>query len=799
MGNNTSSITPPPTLSDEPQLWDDHSEVINAPSFSLNDEDQHDWSAISESQVRELREKVENRILIRPYETQQWACRVLGFSSQYSSSWSADNVTGESDTFPKYGDMTSAWAPKSSSGSKEFLVVQFEKNVLITQVHIYETFNPGAVVKVSCLPADMEHKLEIAEVIEDQNIDQEYYDEQFVHKPLEFTQDWVVLYEGDPQQQILPQKSRIFVPPIKPFSCVTRTLRIDMDCISSLSWSEIDAIKLIGIICDANVNNIPSASNSKLNPEYVEDLKTLFSNNPSTDCAILKLPIRKRLLASTTERPLFTIAPKIYYIHEFLLRYRLQDHKLLDKFIVKSEEEIIDMSPSVSGFSLTETAANSLFSYLYSGLILLPKEMFLDDDCDYRNAEELITEIHHLSESLGLEALRKACQQTMNIISVIPNHLRSGVALAIFNQFTSTSLSDDFYSDMRKIYEDSCTKGEKYDKRASPDVKIVFTMGSNEEDPLTPSSRPCIYAHSSILKARCAFFKTMFDWGNLSSPYRFSSNNIYEMEITDVKYDIFLLLIKYMYMGSLAKEDVKAEDAIPLYFAQNQYLLDSSITLSVIKDNISDQSVIDILRLSLECSYPEITELCLNYLLTNIETTCEVVEKAFSEKKQNATLESDIVYNKLIETSKIWEMVILHCDNLKYTSQWVQRVLAFSSEYTGWPASNVVGESNTYPNYGDIKSAWAPKASKGSLVKITAKNSFGTDTTDEVIYEGTVQTVQPVARIFKPSIDLCKSLNRTFNVLRLDIDTTKNISWYEIDAVKISGFIPKKTNDTCFI
>jgi phage terminase small subunit len=36
--------------------------------------------------------------------------------------------------------------------------------------------------------------------------------------------------------------------------------------------------------------------------------------------------------------------------------------------------------------------------------------------------------------------------------------------------------------------------------------------------------------------------------------------------------------------------------------------------------------------------------------------------------------------------------------------QWVQRVTGFSSEYGGWPASNVTNASNTYPAYGDIVS-----------------------------------------------------------------------------------------------
>lgn len=107
MGNSSSSVSSSVSSSnDETQLLEDHSEVLNTTSFTLEDTSQHDWSVISESQVLDLRQQVEKQIVIRPYETQQWTSRVLGFSSQYSSSWSADNVIGESNTFPKYGKCT---------------------------------------------------------------------------------------------------------------------------------------------------------------------------------------------------------------------------------------------------------------------------------------------------------------------------------------------------------------------------------------------------------------------------------------------------------------------------------------------------------------------------------------------------------------------------------------------------------------------------------------------------------------------------------------------------------------------
>ena len=309
----------------------------------------------------------------------------------------------------------------------------------------------------------------------------------------------------------------------------------------------------------------------------------------------------------------------------------------------------------------------------------------------------------------------------------------------------------------------------------------------------------------------------MFDWGTFAeNPFRFSSANIHSIEISDVKYEVFLLMIKYIYTGSLLKSDIAPEMAIPLFVAQNQYLLDSSMALSVIKDNVSEQNVLDILSLCLEFSFSEISEHCHKYLLSNIETNYVNMRSLFREKRDNGTLEGDTLYLNLVEASPIWEMVINN-DDLEYKSQWVSSVVAFSSEYTGWPATNVIGASNTFPEYGDLKTAWAPKAAKGAseflelkfpdemfiakvevyetynpggLVKITGKSKSAGDL---VMFEGESQAhiLPPVSRIFSVPINFDVSLKHQFDYLRFDIDTTKNGSWYEIDAIKLSGFVKK--------
>ena len=181
----------------------------------------------------------------------------------------------------------------------------------------------------------------------------------------------------------------------------------------------------------------------------------------------------------------------------------------------------------------------------------------------------------------------------------------------------------------------------------------------------------------------------MFNWSTVTeNPFRFSSDNINTVDIPDVKYEVFLKMIQFMYCGSLKKSEITPEDAIPLYFAQNQYLLDSTLSLEVIKENISENNVMDILALGIQFSYPEISEICNAYLVSNIELVYLKVRDAFREAKNNGTLDTDPMYQFLSESNFIWELIVTN-ENLHYHTQWAYRLLGFSSEYTGWPATNV--------------------------------------------------------------------------------------------------------------
>ncbi|EFC46723.1 predicted protein [Naegleria gruberi] len=672
-----------------------------ADNYDPNAEEEY---GMEDVQVEEMRLAVEGKIATAPFEIGQWVKEVLEYSSQYSPSWTATNIIG--------------------------------KSYSIEEVDSGQVDNDGNSIRKN----------------------------QVTSKP----EDWIVLYQGNPQQSSLAKESRIFVPPIKKYCCVTKIIKIEMDTTDSESWSEIDAIRMFGIICDSEVVDAMAPVSTAVHhqsKEYVEDLKTLFINEPSTDCVSLKLPIKKKMLASTPENPLYIVSPKLYYVHEFLLRYRFHNSSILDKYIVKSEDEITDMSPSSNSFSITESAANSIINYLYSGSLFLSPSMFKEsEENDYTSSEDFVREILQISNAFGIETLKEACTQTIEISSLIDEKFRQHVTISIFNQLASTLSVNDLYEDMRAVFEEACTKGENYDRRAAPDIKIVFSL-------------------------------------------------------SDVKYEIFLKMIKFIYCGILEKGEITPEEAIPLYVAQNQYLLDSSVSASVIKENLSETNVMEILGLAVQFSYQEISEFCTNYLMKNIERVYVDVRNRFREERDNGTLNDDPIYQHLKETSYIWDLIINN-DNLHYTSQWAYRLIGFSSEYNGWPATNVIGPSNTYPDYGDIKTAWAPKPSKnskeflelefynptfiteirvyetynpGALVMVTAVTESQKE--QDVIFEH-----EPVAHLLPaqsrinviPISDPKNVMQRKYKYLRLDIDTSKNYSWYEIDAVLLCGFIEKK-------
>lgn len=122
-------------------------------------------------------------------------------------SWGTEQALGPPDT-ERAGDAVTAWATLEANAGPEWLAVGFDRAVELAQVRIRETYNPGAISKVTAVVNGAE----------------------------------VVLWEGTSARG---KASRDFVVPVSG-SVQANSVVVHLDTKRVSSWSEIDAVELVG-------------------------------------------------------------------------------------------------------------------------------------------------------------------------------------------------------------------------------------------------------------------------------------------------------------------------------------------------------------------------------------------------------------------------------------------------------------------------------------------------------------------------------------------------------------------------
>jgi hypothetical protein len=69
--------------------------------------------------------------------------------------WGPEQATGEPDT-NMAGDIVTAWASASQDGQEEWLMLEYQDFITPTAVLVYETYNPGALYRVTAFKPDGE-------------------------------------------------------------------------------------------------------------------------------------------------------------------------------------------------------------------------------------------------------------------------------------------------------------------------------------------------------------------------------------------------------------------------------------------------------------------------------------------------------------------------------------------------------------------------------------------------------------------------------------------------------------------
>jgi hypothetical protein len=91
-------------------------------------------------------------VYVHPY---WYIWRDLAKANKVKRSWGPEQATGPPDT-DQAGDFPTAWASATADGQDEWLLLEYAEPVVPREVLIHETFNPGAVYRVTAFKLDGE-------------------------------------------------------------------------------------------------------------------------------------------------------------------------------------------------------------------------------------------------------------------------------------------------------------------------------------------------------------------------------------------------------------------------------------------------------------------------------------------------------------------------------------------------------------------------------------------------------------------------------------------------------------------
>lgn len=203
----------------------------------------------------------------RGVEIRQWASSATATSQYGDDGWSATQATGEPDTFD-CGDIRTAWASSSSTGV-DALTVEFDTPVRASEINIYETYNPGSIVRVEISNTNTGLFVELPDSAD----------------PVDNTPCPGVFTLAVPEVDMLVDSVIIYV-----------------DQTIGGSWNEIDAVELVGIDPDATPEEDPIPT------VQLEIGELVSASYDYADGSVLEIDSPEGLLTSADEAGFFYIA-----------------------------------------------------------------------------------------------------------------------------------------------------------------------------------------------------------------------------------------------------------------------------------------------------------------------------------------------------------------------------------------------------------------------------------------------------------------------------------------------------------
>eukprot|EP01080_Neovahlkampfia_damariscottae_P005327 gene5327-9136_t len=131
-------------------------------------------------------------------------------ASTYCIGYPTSNLVGKPTTYPEYGDLKTSWSPEKTKGTLEWLELHYKYPMIPQKIKVYETYNPGSLVKVS-----------------GKNVK---------------TDEWIELWSGEKQKNV--GKSIVNEVQFKEVDFKVENIRLEMDCMENKGYYQIDAVQL---------------------------------------------------------------------------------------------------------------------------------------------------------------------------------------------------------------------------------------------------------------------------------------------------------------------------------------------------------------------------------------------------------------------------------------------------------------------------------------------------------------------------------------------------------------------------
>lgn len=127
--------------------------------------------------------------------------------------------------------------------------------------------------------------------------------------------------------------------------------------------------------------------------------------------------------------------------------------------------------------------------------------------------------------------------------------------------------------------------------------------------------RQPIYAHRIILAQRCEFFRTMF-----ASGMRESIQN--EIPVPDVRREVFLLLLRYLYSERIK---IKLDDLLDLFNLAHMYRLEplQDLCCREMEENLTVGKAAEMLQRLTDCQCERLKDICMNYTIEHFSEVSE--------------------------------------------------------------------------------------------------------------------------------------------------------------------------------